>query len=78
MKIVYEQGDIVYNANNYNYGIVLLDKDEAVRILEISKNGAFINCPPKTALSYCKHIDVYEKFMEVVGINDSLKEKNNG
>ena len=74
MKIVYEQGDIVYNSNNYNYGIVLLDKDESVRILEISKNGAFINCPPKGALKYCKHIDIYEKFMEVVGINDRLEE----
>lgn len=54
------QGDIVYNTNNYTYGIVianLVDKG-AVTILEMDGKGEFfVNCPPLGAIvNTGKHI----------------------
>lgn len=58
MKIIYEQGDVVYNSNNFTYGVVIREgADENVTILECGGKDVFTNSPPKSALIYCGHID---------------------
>ena len=67
MKIIYEQGDIIYNSNNFNYGIVLKELyDESIQIIEISKDGAFINTVPKGALSYKGNVKLKSKLLDIV------------
>ncbi len=61
MKIIYEQGDVVYNRNNFTYGIVICEFDEQVKILECDGNDIFINSPPKTAIQYCGHTDLKKR-----------------
>ena len=69
MKIVYEQGDVVYNTNNCTYGIVICELlEEQVRILEFRDKDMFINCPPKTAMQYCGHID-FKKTLQNILVN---------
>lgn len=60
MKVIieYEQGDIVYNNNNENYGIVIQDKGDAVIILELNSEGFFFNKPPKRALKYVSKMNL--------------------
>jgi hypothetical protein len=58
MRIIYEQGDVVYNKNNYTYGIVIRDNDESAKVLEVDLHEVFINDPPKAALKYCGQIDI--------------------
>lgn len=60
MKIIYEQGDIVYNLNNKRYGIVIKNHEstDSASILESGGKGVFINCPPNAALKYCGHTDL--------------------
>ena len=67
MKIIYEQGDVVYNKNNYTYGIVLCELDEQVKILECGGKDVFINCPHKTAIQYCGHTDLKKKVASNIG-----------
>ena len=58
MKIIYEQGDVVYNSNNFTYGIVIGEfADGEVAILECGGKDVFTNCPPKSAIKYCGHLD---------------------
>lgn len=67
MKITYEQGDIIFNNNNCNYGIVLKDlKDETVQILEISHKRAFINTVPKRALHYEGEVNLISRLLDIV------------
>ena len=67
MKIIYEQGDVVYNKNNYTYGIVIRELDEQVRILECGGKDVFMNCPPKTAIQYCGHTDLKKRLQGILG-----------
>ena len=67
MKIIYEQGDVVYNKNNYTYGIVMCELDEQVKILECGEKYILINSPPKTALQYCGHTDLKKRLQEILG-----------
>lgn len=67
MKIIYEQGDVVYNKNNYTYGIVISEFDEQVKILEYGGNDIFINCPPKSAIQYCGHTDLKKRLWSILG-----------
>ena len=67
MKIIYEQGDIVYNKNNYTYGIVLCELDEQVKILECGEKYILINSPPKTAIQYCGHTDLKKRLQVILG-----------
>ena len=67
MKIIYEQGDVVYNKNNYTYGIVLCELDEQVKILECGEKYVLINCPPKTAIQYCGHTDLKKRLQGICG-----------
>ncbi len=60
MKIIYEQGDIVYNSNTFTYGVVINDYADKVTTLECGDEGVFTNRPPKSALKYCGHLD-FEK-----------------
>jgi hypothetical protein len=68
MKIIYEQGDIVKNENNFTYGVVLedFDKDEYVKILESSNEKIFINNVPKGALTYVGKCNLKEKIDEFI------------
>lgn len=65
MKIIYEQGDVVYNTNNYTYGIVLAEYDDVPKIIEISRE-VFINNVPKAALIYKGHIDIKKYLKNVI------------
>lgn len=66
MKIIYEQGDVVYNTNNYTYGVVMRDYDESASIIEIGGKDVFVNRPPKAALKYCGHMDLKKKMGELL------------
>jgi hypothetical protein len=66
MKIIYEQGDVVYNKNNYTYGIVISEFGEQVKILECGGNDIFINCPPKSAIQYCGHTDLKKRLQGIL------------
>lgn len=67
MKIIYEQGDVIFNFNNCNYGIVLKElDDETIQILEISYKDAFINTVPKAALSYKGNVKLKSKLYDIV------------
>jgi hypothetical protein len=65
MKIIYEQGDVVYNLNNFTYGIVLAEYDDVPKIIELSKD-TFINNVPKGALQYKGHIDITKALKKIV------------
>ena len=67
MKIIYEQGDIVYNSNNFTYGIVINEfADGEVKILECGAKDVFTNCPPKSALKYCGHLDFKKNLRDML------------
>lgn len=67
MKIVYEQGDIVYNLNNFSYGVILQEKsNDTVQLLESGDKGVFINCPPKSALVYVGHMTFKESLDNII------------
>lgn len=65
MKCLYEQGDIVFNKNNFNYGIVLAEYEDVPKIIELGEE-AFINNVPKGALQYKGHIDFTKVLKKVV------------
>lgn len=66
MIILYQQGDIVFNKNNNNYGIVISDfYKESVKILEMH-TIAFINTPPREALSYIGHCNLKKRLLDIV------------
>jgi hypothetical protein len=67
MKIIFEQGDIVYNRNNFTYGIVINETaDGKVAILECSVDNLFTNSPPKCALKYYGHIDFEKTLRDII------------
>lgn len=67
MKIIYEQGDIIFNFNNCNHGIVIKElHDESVQILEISNEKAFVNTVPKGALTYKGNVNLKRKLLDIV------------
>ena len=69
MKIIYEHGDVVYNSNNFNYGIVLKDNDTndtSAKIIECTRTDVFITNPSKQALKYCGHINLVEAFQNIL------------
>lgn len=66
MKIIYEQGDVVYNSNNFTYGVVINDYADKVTILECGGKDVFTNCPPKSALKYCGHTDMKKRLQEIL------------
>ena len=66
MKISYEQGDVVYNRNNYTYGIVICEFNEQVKILECGGKDIFINSPPKTVIQYCGHTDLKKRLQGIL------------
>ena len=75
MKIIYEQGDVVYNLNNYTYGIVLAEYDDEVKIIELSKE-TFINHVPKRAVQYKGYIDITTRLKGIVmGVANHPTEK---
>ena len=71
MKIIYEQGDIVFNENNKRCGFVLKDYEETyrkaktVQIIEIGED-VFVNEVPKTAIRYIDHIDFVENLLKII------------
>ena len=65
MKVIYEPGDIVYNANNYTYAIVLGEYNDVPKILEVGKY-VFVNNPPKSALTYIGHTDIKKAIKAIV------------
>jgi hypothetical protein len=67
MKIIYEQGDVLYNKNNFTYGIVICEFDEQVKILECGGKDVFINNPPKSTLQYCGHTDLKKRLQGILG-----------
>ena len=66
MKIIYEQGDVVYNSNNFNYGVVINEYADKVTILECGGKCVFTNCPPKSALKYCGHLDFKKNLRDML------------
>lgn len=67
MKIIYEQGDIVYNNNNFTYGVVINEvADGKVAILECGVENVFTNYPPKSALKYYGHIDFKKTLRDIL------------
>ena len=65
MKVIYEPGDIVYNANNYTYAIVLGEYNDVPKILEVGED-VFVNNPPKAALRYIGHTDIKKAIKSIV------------
>ena len=65
MKVIYEPGDIVYNANNYTYAIVLGEYNDVPKILEVGKD-VVVNNPPKSALTYIGHTDIKKEIKSIV------------
>lgn len=75
MKVVYEQGDIVWTNNNQVYAIVLEDwltsnevavKKDTVKILEIS--GIIReNNVPRSCLEYKGKCDLRKEFLAILG-----------
>ena len=65
MKVIYEPGDIVYNANNYTYAIVLGEYNDEPKILEVGKD-VFVNSPPKAALKYIGHTDIKKAIKAII------------
>lgn len=66
MRVIYEQGDIVYNNNNNCFSIVLKElPDGAVRLLDISED-IMLNYPPKAALTYIGAIDLKNRLLDLV------------
>ena len=55
-KMRYDRGCVVYNTNNYTYGIVLNgkcgeDKDPCSQVLELTRHdGVMVQTPPNRAL----------------------------
>ena len=66
MKIIYEQGDVVYNSNNFTYGVVINDYADKVTILECGGKDVFTNCPPKSALKYCGQLDFKKNLRDML------------
>lgn len=75
MKIVYEQGDIVWTNNNQVYAIVLdgwlisdefAVKKDIVKILEIS-NTVRVNNVPRSCLEYRGKCDLRKEFLAIIG-----------
>ena len=66
MKVIYEQGDIVYNSNNFTYGVVINDYADKVIILECGSKSVFTNCPPKSTLKYCGHLDFKKNLRDML------------
>ena len=66
MKIIYEQGDVVFNSNNFTYGVVINEYADKVTILECGDKNVFTNCPPKAALKYCGHFDFKKKLRDML------------
>lgn len=72
MKIVYEQGDIVFNNNNNRYGIVIADFcNDSVKIIEMYTT-VYINNPPRGALTYKGHCDFEKELFDIIesGVKD--------
>lgn len=66
MKIIYEQGDIVFNRNNYRHGIVILDCcGDSVKVLEIGTT-TYVHNPPRSALTYVGQCDLKKILLDVV------------
>ena len=66
MKIVYEQGDIVFNKNNNNYGIVIGDFcNGSVKILVIDTT-VYVSSPPQSALNYVGQCDLKKILFDIV------------
>lgn len=61
MKIIYEQGDVVYNSNNDSFGVVLSDNNDSVTIVECTNKKVIINNPPKSAITYRAHVNLYNE-----------------
>lgn len=81
MKIIYEQGDIVFNRNNESLCIVLRDSGDSVQVLEkMSLNNSpkceqvMMNFVPKGALEYKTRIDLVKQFDDTVSIVKSLED----
>lgn len=68
MEIIYEQGDIIFNNNNFNYGIVLREKrcTKDVTIIEIDSENVFINSVPKPALKYKGSVRLTSELLNIV------------
>lgn len=66
MKIIYEQGDLVYNHNNESYAIVIGDVLDHVTIIELLGDKVIINSPPKSALSYLEKVNVHDELKQVI------------
>lgn len=66
MKIIYEHGDVVYNANNDNYGIVLSDLNNTVTILEYGPAEVFVNQPPREVVQYQSKIDFDNSIRSII------------
>jgi hypothetical protein len=66
MKIIYEQGDVVFNSNNFTYGVVINEYADKVTILECGDKDVFTNCPSKSALKYCGHFDFKKKLRDML------------
>ena len=73
-RMRYDRGCVVYNTNNYTYGIVLNgkvgdDKDPCSQILELNGNGSVIvNTPPNRALIPTgRFVDIAKVIKHAVG-----------
>lgn len=71
MKIIYEQGDIIFNENNKRCGFVLKDheetyrKEKTVQIIEIGED-VFVNEVPKGATRYIDHINLTDELLKII------------
>lgn len=71
MKIIYEQGDIIFNENNKRCGFVITDyedtyrKEKTVKIIEVGET-VFINEVPKEATRYIDHINLADELLKII------------
>lgn len=73
-KMRYDRGCVVYNTNNYKYGIVLNgkcgeDKDPCSQVLELTRSGGVIvHTPPNRALIPTgRFVDVAKMIKHAIG-----------
>jgi hypothetical protein len=71
MKIIYEQGDIIFNENNKRCGFVIDDyednyrKEKTVKIIEVGET-VFVNEVPKEATRYIDHINLADELLKII------------
>lgn len=67
MRIIYDQGDIVLNRNNFRCAIVLEDYGDNVSVLE-TDDDIVVSYVPKRALDYKGHVNFKRNIKDMISL----------